>query len=233
MNQVNSPALVSALMKILEAIGLSDLPGKSLYSGIGTIHPGKIYVLGENPGGDPNTESDSSGQHLTKLALMSPDWNEFLDANWTSRGRVYPPGGAPMQKRVRSLLEGIGLSVRSVCSSNLIFVRSRVSGDLVDSHQLANQCWPVHQFILEHIKPVGILCIGKAPFEFIRKTGRALSTLDEFSAGQRNLKCRTAHVDLDNRTVAIVSVPHLGDRLQYDIGDHPEVMRWVKDKLGL
>ncbi len=31
----------------------------SIYSGIATLAPGKVYMLGYNPGGDPEAENDS------------------------------------------------------------------------------------------------------------------------------------------------------------------------------
>lgn len=138
--------LVSGLIEKLEATGLADMPGKLLYSGIGTLCPGKIYVLGWNPGGDPSTESDSTKNQLIKLAREPSYWNEYIDGVWRPAGRICAPGDAPMQRRVQHLLTNIGLSVRSVCASNVIFVRSRVSSSLNNQAELAERraCPSIH-----------------------------------------------------------------------------------------
>jgi hypothetical protein len=75
------------LLAELEAAGLSGMPGKLLYSGLGTLCPGKIYLLGWNPGGNPNAEIDSVRDDYLKLAQERSDWNEYLDGSWMSRAR--------------------------------------------------------------------------------------------------------------------------------------------------
>jgi len=222
---------LSWLIHKLEETGLADTPGKLLYSGVGTLSPDRLYVLGYNPGGDPDAESDSPRVHLAKLARMSPDWNEYVDGAWRPGGRVYAPGDAPMQKRVRHLLTGLGLTVPAVCASNVIFARSRVSSGLSNQAQLAERCWPVHQFILGHVRPAGILSIGGGSvFDFISSHGRLLSAPERFQAGHATWECLAARVQLGTQNMAIVSVPHLA---RYAIDRHPEVIRWVRTKLGL
>lgn len=225
--------LVTGLIAQLETTGLADMPGKLLYSGIGTLCPGKIYLLGWNPGGDPNVESDSTKDHLMKLVRERSDWNEYLDEGWRVRGRMYAPGDAPMQRRVSNLLGGIGLPVQTVCASNVIFARSRVSEHLVKPAELSRRCWPVHQFIIGYVQPVGILAIGKEAFDYFLKKGKLLSKLEEEPAGHRNLMCRAVRIQLDALNVAVVSVPHLGERLHYEPEQHHKVINWVHDKLGL
>jgi hypothetical protein len=228
---VSTSDAVARLIQELKDTGLADMPGKLLYSGVATLAPGKLYVLGWNPGGDPNAESDSSARHLTELAGKSPTWNEYIDGVWHLGGRVYAPGAAPMQRRVRYLLTGIGLPVQTVCASNVVFVRSRASSNLDNSIELARRCWPVHDFILGHVRPKGILSIGGAPvFEFIRSRGGLLSGLEEFPSGHGTWECLAARVQLGNLSMPIVSVPHLA---RYAIDHHPDVVRWVRGKLDL
>jgi hypothetical protein len=223
--------VVSGLIRELKETGLADMPGRLLYSGLGTLAPGKLYVLGYNPGGDPDAESDSSADHLAKLDGKSLDWNEYIDGVWRPGGRVCAPGDAPMQRRVCHLLTGIGLRVRTVCASNVIFVRSRASSGLDNQAQLAERCWSVHQFILEHIRPEGILSIGGAPvFDFVCSRGRPLSAPEQFQAGHVTWACLAARVQLGAQNMAIVSVPHLA---RYAIDRHPEVVRWVCTMLEL
>ncbi|MGD0190453.1 MAG: hypothetical protein ABSD74_06915 [Rhizomicrobium sp.] len=223
--------VVAGLMQKLKDTGLADLPGKLLYSGVATVSPGNLYVLGWNPGGDPDAENNSTADHLTELADKSPDWNEYTDGVWRPRGRICDPGEAPMQKRVRHLLTGIGLPIRSVCASNVVFVRSRISSDLDNPADLARRCWPVHEFILKHVHPNVILSIGGEPvLNFIRNRGRLVSDQEEFPSGHGTWRCLSVHVQLGNQRMAIISVPHLA---RYAIDHHPDVVRWVCSKLEL
>jgi hypothetical protein len=128
---------------------------------------------------------------------------------------------------------GIGLPVRTVCASNVIFARSKVSEHLAKPSDLAKKYWQVHQLILRHIQPVGILAIGKDTFDYLAKEGRLLSLPEEVSAGQGTPKCRAARVQLGALNVALVSVSHLGERLHYETERHPKAVSWVRDKLGL
>jgi hypothetical protein len=225
---------VSDLIQKLEQTGLADRPGRLLYSGVGTLCPGQLYMLGDNPGGDPGAESDSSREHLQALLNKPSDWNEYVSGIWKPRGLTYPPGEAGMQKRVRGLLACLGLPVQTVCASNLIFVRSQVVDGLGNQEQqiqLAQQCWPVHEFILAQVRPRAILSIGKGAFEFIVNKGRLESETDNIPSGQGTLMCRAARLRLGTLNVSLISVPHLGDRIRYDITAHPEAILWVREKL--
>jgi hypothetical protein len=226
----NSEAL-EGLIKKLQECDLSGMAGGLLYSGISTLAPGRLYVLGYNPGGDPNVENDSPIRQLTKLSEQSPHWNEYIDGIWRPGGRVCAAGAAPMQTRVQKLIEGIGLSTRTVCASNLIFVRSRVSSHLYNQMKLAELCWPVHQYILGLIRPAAILCIGGSPvFEFIRNKGRLVTGPEQYPAGHGTWKCHAGQVQINDQMMAIVSVPHLA---RYAIDRHGVVIRWAREKLNL
>jgi len=61
---------VSDLIRILEQTNLADRPGRLLYSGLGTLCPGRLYMLGDNPGGDPDAESDSPRTHLDRASFF-------------------------------------------------------------------------------------------------------------------------------------------------------------------
>ena len=228
---MNTSDTMSELVKKLKDTGLAEMAGSLLYSGLATLGPGKLYVLGYNPGGDPAAESDSPAVHLAKLVEKSLGWNEYIDGVWRPGGRVCAPGDATMQRRVRHLLMGIGVPVRTVCASNLIFVRSRAANDLGSRAQLAERCWPVHQFILEHVRPAGILSIGGTPvFNFIRSRGQLISGPEQFPSGHGIWECLAGQIQLETQKIALVSVPHLA---RYAIDHHPGVVRWTRSKLGV
>jgi hypothetical protein len=227
----NGSSVIAGLVKKLEETGLANLPGKLLYSGVATLSPGELYVLGHNPGGDPLSESTTTAVELENLAGGSGDWNEYLDAVWRPGGRACAPGEAPMQKRVCHLLTSVGLAVRSVCASNLIFVRSRGLETLEGQAQLAENCCPIHQFILEQVRPRAILSVGgEKVFRFLLSRGRAISSRDQFPSGHGDWECLSASAQIGPLSVSIVSVPHLS---RYAIDNHPDVVRWIRTKLRL
>jgi hypothetical protein len=215
----------------LQATGMADLPGRLLYSGLGTLSPGLLYVLGYNPGGDPETESDSPAQHLAMLAEMPTDWNEYCDGKWRRQCIEQPPGSMPMQRRVCHLLKSIGMPVRSVCASNLFFKRSKRKINLNYREKLTEQCWPVHRFILEQVRPKAILSVGGEDVSrFVYKQGTLLSDLERIPAGWAAWSCSAARIQVGTQKLAIVSVPHLSI---YPPDRSPHVIPWVRERLGL
>jgi hypothetical protein len=225
----HNPQAVQQLIQTLETTGLANRPGRLLYSGVGTLVPGRIYMLGYNPGGDPATESDSPKARLEKLAQQNVDWNEYVDGRWMPGGRICAPGDAPMQRRVQHLLAGIGVPVRSVAASNVIFVRSRNASSLEAPAHLAEQCWVVHAFMLKIVQPKVILSIGgNAVFDFVREKGRILSPMKQFPSGHGTWQCQSARIDLGGMPVTLVSVPHLS---RYAVNQHPDVLQWVRSHL--
>ena len=72
--------------------------GRFLYSDISTLRPGKFYLLGYNPGGDP-------GKILTSLQDEIREWgtektNAYLDEIWRHSPQA---GGSPYQRNVQEL----------------------------------------------------------------------------------------------------------------------------------
>jgi hypothetical protein len=226
---MNTNNILESLILKLDETGISDLPGGFLYSGIGTLTPGKGYMLGYNPGGDEKEETNSPKAHLQDLMRRAPDWNEYMDGVWCPGGRRRLAGQAPLQMRVQALLKGIGLSTRSVCASNLIFVRSRDQAGLSQATQLAEKCWAVHRFLLEQVRPQAILSIGGGKvFNFIASHGRLLSPVEQRASGHGDWQCQATRVAIGNRTYNLISLPHLS---RYAVNQYPDVIKWVKTKV--
>jgi hypothetical protein len=220
--------ILSALSHALDATGLGDFPGKVLYSGLETLKPGKLLVLGLNPGGDPAAETASARSHLASAATRGPGWNEYLDVSWRPGGRLYPPGQAPMQRRVSCLLEGLGFNVRSVCASNLIFVRSTGVDTLQSWKDLGRLCWPVHKAILEVVRPECIVSLGDDVLDFIAAQSGQARQVESYPSGHGAWNCKHSRVDLLGRETSIISLPHPG---RYAIDHHPEVISWMRSQI--
>src|SRR5436853_100374 len=123
-----------------------DSSGRILYSAADTLRPGSIYLLGLNPGGDP---SKHETVRYALDTLPSRVKNAYLDEVWERQRR---PGQAPLQRRIQWLAHQLGINLKKICATNLIFVRSR-DGAGSGYPELADVCWPVHMAILRLVQP--------------------------------------------------------------------------------
>lgn len=218
-----NPDPLPGLMERLVETGLSDCKGALLYSGLDTLRSEtKFYLLGYNPGGSPDSTRKTVFQQMEALRSKKSDWNEYVDEEWWPRAG---PGGAPLQRRIRNMLCALNTDVRSVCASNLIFICSRTEADLSNWLPLASRCWPVHQYILGTIKPKYVLCFGRHTWEFIRAHGHDHKAERSIPSGHGNWQCHFCRMILEDRSIGLVSVPHLS---RYAIESHPKVLDWLK-----
>jgi uracil-DNA glycosylase len=193
--------------------------GEILYSGVSTLRPGEVYLLGHNPGGNPNDRRLPTVRRSIK-ELPTKSYNSYLDTRWSGRKQV---GQAPLQLRVVWLLDQLGLKPRDVAASNLIFCRSR---DVAGSQflALARTCWPVHERLLSVVQPRLVIAYGnsgQSPYRFLADVFGAGSE-ECVSSGHGSWKCRTFVVPGRFR---VVGVPHLS---RYDIRAHETIARWIR-----
>ena len=134
--------------------------GQVLYSGVNTLRPGSVYLLGHNPGGQPgNTALMTVSQSLKELPTNKA--NSYLDSTWSGRDAL--------QRRVLWLLAGLGFHPREVAASNLCFVRSPSAAG-INMRKCADRCWPVHQEILKIVRPRLVLVYGnsgQSPYSYL------------------------------------------------------------------
>jgi hypothetical protein len=139
---------------------LRKMSGKVFYSGR-TAFSGaaRVYVLGNNPGGDPVEKVAATvGADIDSVLSRKPaEWSAYCDESWGGR----PAGDHPLQRRLRHLLSGLELDPRHVPASNLMFVRSRRSADLrADADALIEKCWPMHEAVLATLRPEALICLS-------------------------------------------------------------------------
>ena len=196
--------------------------GHLLYSSAETLCPGEIYLLGHNPGGSPEGREDESIENSIQN-LSEKKTNEYLDDRWNG----LPPGEHLLQKRVCWLLKQLNMDVRKVCASNLIFSRS-VDAKSINFKDMANLCWPVHEFILHIVRPKIILTFGnrkkKSPFFFLQEK---LGVDDDkivppHSSGHDEWKCKAFYTPTN---ICVVGLPHLS---RYAINHHEDVPSWMQ-----
>lgn len=204
---------------------LSDVlseSGSILYSSHETLKHGDVYLLGFNPGGaGGNPIEQSINSMLTNIG------NSYLDESWENHNGVWTNGEAPLQKRVQWLLENLGLNARDVCASNLIFLQSREASHI--SFSLAKKCWPVHEIILNIIKPKLIIAFGNSkvsPFGYLH----TMFGGDEeyFPSGHGNWSLKGFSCEINGRSVYVAGLPHLS---RYSPIGKKEVIEWLLRKI--
>ena len=157
---------------LLDAIpeSLRNVSGSAMSSGLNSwTNPSPVYLLGYNPGGDPG-EDTVYGNALDLIHNCKPDHSPYVDESWLVRGHQYGAGEAPMQVRVRYLLDSLGLDPGSVPTSNIIYARSAVAADLDKRQALewANLCWPFHARMIDQLRVRVVVCYGGQAAAFVR-----------------------------------------------------------------
>ncbi len=185
--------------------------GNALYSGRAAFSsPSKIYVLGVNPGGDPAEQSkETVAWHTNRVLNKEPAiWSAYRDESW--RGR--PPGTYGMAPRVLHLFRSLGLNPGEVPASNIVFVRSgredRLEGDLM---QLAMECWPFHQAVIDRLTVSVIVCMGQSAGNWVREQVNAKAQVDEFTERNRRRWKSRVYRNVDGLTVVVLTHPSIAN----------------------
>lgn len=164
----------------LVPLDLLNHSGKVFYSGRNAFTGIKpLYLLGFNPGGDPSEMPDETLRSHSQRVLqeLPSDWSEYDDESWVGS----PPGSRGLQPRVRHLAEKIGLDLRSVPLSNLVFTRSRRAGSIRNEWEgLALQCWPFHSAVIAKLSVKVIACFGQDAGHWVRQRLNAAVQIDQF-----------------------------------------------------
>ncbi|MBT3191915.1 MAG: hypothetical protein HN341_05110 [Verrucomicrobia bacterium] len=195
--------------------------GAILYSSIDTLRRrGPFYLMGTNPGGDPDDREQQSKTIDAELDTFDSNTkNAYQDENWIDHSNdAENSGTALVQRRIQALASDIlRVDLRSVCATNLIYGRSRsICKDFLSSESFwthANYCWPAHLYLISLVNPDILLVFGngpESPYAFIRwRYGLSETERDTEDSGYSNWKIkrlRNAHICGRNRTV--IGVPH-------------------------
>ena len=136
-----------------------------------TLKPGKVYLVGLNPGGRDTEDYDSEGDEdlewwEAKERKLKHPFSSYLDDEWfQGRGE----GNSPHQKNVCSVLSHLRNEIeppeeaaRSTCCVNLYFYRTPNVGKLQAYPMELLDCWLFHERFLEIVRPEIIICNGNA-----------------------------------------------------------------------
>jgi hypothetical protein len=198
---------------------LAPIAGESgavLYSGHDTLVPGLLYVMGLNPGGDPDQLKAEGSVIWKSLVRTRSHWNAYLDENW---GTLTTP--SPMQARVRDLFVKLNVDSRRTLTTNAVFTRSRTANKLEGLwSNWWNHGWPVHQLFLRAVRPRLILCLGcgdDSPFGLLRTPvpyrGRVPRLWQDDGIASRGAGLVVRRVELDlgqgeRHVCAVAALPH-------------------------
>jgi hypothetical protein len=156
---------------------VAHLPGAVLFSGVDTLVPGPLYVMGYNPGG-PTKVDERSGMGTIASSLKAVgekrNWNDWADERYGPSGTY-----SPFQKNIRTVFEALGADPHRTFSTNALFVRSRGAIDVDRPWDLWwDTCWAVHQMFLDVVRPRVVVCLGNggrsgtSTWEMLRLTRR-------------------------------------------------------------
>tara|TARA_B100001094_G_scaffold283984_1_gene297121 strand:+ start:14491 stop:15201 length:711 start_codon:yes stop_codon:yes gene_type:complete len=217
--------------KIIIESGLAERSGGLLYSSYETLRKGDWYFLGQNPGGEIDSE-DEYDKIIKHIYNSDPCFNAYFDEKWEDKqGRICSAGSQHHQVNIKKFFSILGVDLRETCSSNLSFVRSRTtqsySGSLLKDAKL---CWKVHQYLLNIVRPKNILCNGSKASDFILRNMKNVKyALHQKKKVSNKLTCYSyvgdlllSNTDKPLTNVRLFSVPHLGIYRCY-----PEAAQWV------
>lgn len=205
-------------------------PGAVLSSGLATIRPGRVYLMGLNPGGDPDIPGNNTP--ISK-ALSPPDGSScYTDECWRCgpsdvcdhlvNGHLRPHAAKPHQERVTVLAQTLGFKTPAdMPSANAVFARSKALTTLhastgLNVWQWWDLCWPVHRQLLAVIQPEIIITLGHGLHSsalglLANRAGVPASEIerigDEGVSGGKRFKCDLTPMD-STLTVQVVGVPH-------------------------
>jgi hypothetical protein len=201
---------IAEFAKLVPASLLAE-SGKVFYSGRQAFdQPARLYVIGINPGGAPESyPHETVGRHTNAvLHDLSDDWSAYRDESWEGAS----PGTYGMAPRVLHLFNRLELSAGSVPASNLIFVRSRREHDIRHRQaELADLCWAFHAAVITQLKIEVVVCFGSTAGEYVRKRLYAHELVDEFvERNNRRWRSRTYRAT-DGRRIVVATHPSIAD----------------------
>lgn len=183
--------------------------GAVFYSGrLAFAAPAKLYMLGLNPGGNPQKQREQTiGRNIQSLRSRD-SWSAYADESWRKR----PAGKHGMQPRVLHLLGRLGLRPQLVPASNVVFVRTAREADLAsEKEQLLLLCWKVHAAVIERLGVRVVICFGRTAGSWVGEQMGAHEQVDELIEQNERRWSSHVHATPDGRRVVTLTHPSIAD----------------------
>lgn len=184
--------------------------GSLFYSGPSAFQgESPLYVLGLNPGGSPVAQvTETVERDLADWRALTSPWSAYLDESWQRK----PAGTHGMQPRMRHMFDRLGLDLREIPASNVVFVRSANEAALANEKAtLLSQCWPAHAAVIRDLGIRTILCLGTTAGRWTREAIGAHALIDRFQETNGRGWSSEAHIAADGRAVVTVTHPGRAD----------------------
>lgn len=224
-NLLSTEQNVAAVVQKTEET-LNEILGESgtiLYSSCATLTRGKYYFLGLNPGGE---EEGTNSIQKSLDHLRAQTENAYLDQAWCSHANCTKCiGQHRLQKNYAALFSALGEDPRAICASNLIFRRSRDENDS-GFPELAKSCWPVHETILQIVRPRAIITFGVTNTFFFVAEQLGGGSIQYFKSEHGNWSCRYL---VKKGAPVLIGLPHLSI---YPLYNRPEVLKKIRSLIG-
>lgn len=183
-----------------------------LYSPESVIDGARIALVGLNPGG-----SFAPADHAE---FAMPAGSAYVVESWAG----HPPGCAPLQRRVCSLLEHLGVSPEEVLAGNLVPFRSPSWRALPNKRAARSFGAELWSDLIDRAQPELVICMGGEARRAIKKVldvrsaervplawGKVAGEVGSFSGGR------------------FVGLPHLS---RFGVVDRPESQAGLKRLFG-
>jgi len=138
-------------------------------------------------------------------------------------------GEAPLQKRLRWLIDSLGYDLRRVCASNLVFMRSHDATGVTYPED-ADLCWPVHKEIIGIVRPKIVLAFGNSaisPYDYLRR--QFAHDEEILPSGHGAWTCKGFWAETDAHRFYVAGLPHLS---RYSPIGKDAIVRWLKSKVS-
>ena len=212
---------------------LANVSGRVFYSGRDAFQPDRtVYLLGYNPGGDPDALVADTVQRHTKTVLEDhpSNWSAYRDESWTSGQSWRPPGTATFQPIILQLIRSLDLDPGMVPSSKLVFARSARAAHLSSQTDLERPCWPFHLKAIAMIQPRFIICFGLNTGNIVCRLLGANRQIDRFEEPNNRRWTSDARIAADGLIVLTLTHPSQAKWTTTATDPRPMVVRVCIDR---
>jgi hypothetical protein len=175
--------------------------------------------MGLNPGG-------SAGASLRQsIAASRRGNNAYLDEEWEKDGRTLEKGEAVLQRRIQRIAELVGVDLREIPASNLVFTRSKRLGEHMDFGEALRRCLPAHEMFIRVIQPKLVFTFGNVSHF---KNAFELFGVESRDAKHNRWQAHRGEAKLGDLTFHFGNVPHLS---VWGGQSREDVLRWALEPL--
>lgn len=151
-----------------EKIEILEQSGTVFYTSYLTLlNPNGVYIIGTNPGGNPDEENISDKENnkikksLENFINKGENYNAYLDDDKLDDDKE-DWGKSYYQEGIKKTFEILGIDLKMTCGSNIVFQRSKNEKEI---NKFKDDYIYVHNYIINKIiNPSVIIAIGNKPY---------------------------------------------------------------------